>query len=745
MILKNTVRTIVLILIVVSSKVFPQAENKSNVWSLDAVRIEKPIELTGKLDNPVWLRSTPVELNYEVTPGDNTPAPQKTSVRVLYDEKYIYFGFQCFDTEPDKIRANISDRDKMFQDDWVFVGIDTYGDYQRSYEFVVNPYGIQGDLGAIADGEDGSLDWIWYAKAATNEKGWTAEMAIPFSSLVFPNKEEQNWRINLLRTIPRASRTQVSWVPFDRGIPGIMTQAGFLRGLRNVNSGSSLELLPYAMGQKAGFLADENNPASEFKFKPIESRIGGGIKYSPSPDFALDAVVNPDFSQIESDAAQISINSTFALQYSEKRPFFLIGRELLMTSMYYSRSINDPLAAARINGKSGALSYLFMNAYDRNTVFVIPGEEGSNTVGSHLKSLVNIGRLRYEFGDETFIGAQFMARNLTGAYNYLLGFDWNYKFWNNWYFSGEGFLSRTKELDDESLLGSGREFGHTGFNAAFNGEKYWGNGIHLNLSHSGRAYNFGLTFNSFSPTYQTYNGLFDQTGYRGFYMSHYYSFYPVDSFVDYLSLGFGSNLQYDFYGVKKEQVIQPSLSIRVKGQTNINMNYLLVNDESFRGNWFYGIHRMSVNINSRPLNSIGISTYGSFGKFIYRSSSPEMGEGHNFGADLTLKPTSQLNITFSYARAQLSSVSTGKLFYDGNIYRTVAIYQFSPEFFFRAILQYDSFAKAYQVYPLISYKLSAFTTFYAGATSDYLNYEGTYGVTNTNQQYFMKVQYLLGI
>ncbi len=734
---------ILLLLLIFTSIAYSQSPKLS--WEINAVKIEKPLELTGKMDNPVWLQSSPVELNYEVTPGENTPAPQKTFVRVLYDEKNIYFGFQCFDSNPEQIRANISDRDKMFQDDFVIICLDTYGDFHRSYEFAVNPFGIQGDLGAIADGEDSSLDWIWFAKSDVNKNGWTAEVAVPFSSLTFPNKEEQEWRLNLIRTIPRATRVQVSWIPFDRNIQGIMTQAGFLRGLKNINSSGSIELLPYAMGQKSGSLADTDNPASGFNFKSTETRIGGGIKYSPSPDFAVDAVINPDFSQIESDAAQISVNTTFALQYNEKRPFFLIGRELLMNSMYYSRSINDPLAAARINGKSGKLSYLYMNALDRNTIFVIPGLEGSSTVGSKLQSFVNIGRLRYDLGDESFLGAQFMSRNFSDAHNYVFGVDWNYKFWNNWYFAGEGFVSKTKELNDTTLLDNSREFGHTGIDASFNGEEYWGNGIHLNLSHSSRSYGFSFTFNNFSPTYQTYNGLFDKTGYRGFYMNHSFSIYPVDFFIDYISLGAHGNLEYDYYGSNIEKVLQPSLFIRLVGQTNVNFSYLLVNDEMFRGKWFNGINRGSFNVNSRPLNSINFSLYGSAGKFIYRTSNPEMGTGHNLGADLTVRPTSQLNITFSYARARLSSYERGDLFYDGNIYRAVAVYQFTPELFFRTILQYDSFSKAYELYPLVSYKMNAFTTFYAGATSDYLNYEGVYGVKNVSQQYFIKVQYLLGI
>ena len=713
--------------------------------SIKVIKIDRPLELTGKLENPIWLQAEPVELNYEVTPGENTPAPQKTLVWALYDDKFIYFGFKCFDTNPEQIRANISDRDKMYQDDWVFVAIDTYGDYQRSYEFCVNPFGIQGDLLATINSEDGSIDWIWQAAASKNENGWTAEMAIPFSSLNFPNTEEQSWRLNILRTIPRASRTQISWARLDRNIPGIMTQAGFLKGLKNIKPGSSIELLPYAIGQKMGSLSDINNPNSGFKYDPFQGRIGGGIKYSPSPNFSLDAVINPDFSQIETDAAQISVNTTFALQYDEKRPFFLIGRELLQTPMYYSRSINDPSGAARIIGKTGSLSYMYMGAYDRNTVFDIPGEEGSSTVGTHLKSFVNIGRLRYDAGDEAYVGGMLLTRDLSGGHNYVAGLDWNYKFWSNWYFAGEGFLSQTKELNDTAILSSTREFGKTGYNAAFNGEKYTGNGVHLNLSHGERSYNFGLTFNNHSPTYQSYNGSFNQNGSRQFYMSHEYVFYPENSFIDQGSMGFNSYLRYDFYGIKKEQVVQPYISLTLKGQTNIFVQHLSLNDEYFGGIWFKGINRFMFNVNSRPLNAISLSMYGHLGKFIYRTDSPTTGKGHRFGASITLKPTSQLNISFSYDRARLSSVDTGELYYDGNIYRTVAIYQFSSEIFFRTIFQYNSFNKAIQLYPLFSYKLNAFTTLFAGATSDYLDYKGEIGTVNTNQQYFVKLQYLFGL
>jgi hypothetical protein len=743
-------KKIILILILIStSNSFPfqtvPENNPSDKPVLQIKKIEKGLKLTGKLDNPIWKQTTPIELNYEISPGDNIQAPEKTFVRAMYDDENIYFGFECFDKNPSQIRANISDRDRMFSDDYVIIILDTYGDYQKGYEFAVNPYGIKGDLMATLNNEDSSLDLIWHSAASINENGWTAEIAIPFSSLTFPEKEEQNWVFGVVRNLPRSSRVQISWTKIDRNIPGFLPQSGLLQGLKNIKSGGGIELLPYVVGQKGGELANANDPKSGLKFNPFEGRFGGGIKYSPSPNFSLDAVINPDFSQIESDAAQISVNTTFALYYDEKRPFFLNGNELIQTPMYYSRSINNPLGAARINGKSGALSYLYMGAYDRNTVILIPGEDRSNTVPTDIKSMANVGKLRYDFGNENHIGSLILTRNFSGGHNYLVGFDWNFKFWENWYFNGEGFLSKTKELNNTSLFNSQRKFGSTEYNASFNGEEYSGNGIHLVLSHQQRSYNFTFVYNSFSPTYQTYNGLFSSNNYRQFYFSNAFILYPENSFIDRASFGFQGELRFNYDGIKKEQSLVPYVGLSMKGQTNLNASFILLNDENFYGKNLKNVRRANINISSRPIKEIFVFLYGSLGRFIYRSSSPIIGTGHNFETGFTLKPTPKLNLSFEYSRARLSNEQTGDLLYDGNIFRTVGTYQFSPELFFRTIFQYDSFSKSYQIYPLLSYKLNAFTTFYAGATSDYINYKGDIGIANTNQQYFVKVQYLLGI
>lgn len=720
-------------------------ENPSEKPVLQIKKIDKSLELTGKLDHPIWKLAEPIELTYEIRPGDNIQAPERTLVRALYDDKHIYFGFECYDKNPSQIRANITDRDRMFDDDYVIIVLDTYGDFQKGYEFAVNPYGIKGDLLATMNNEDASLDLIWHSAASINENGWTAEIAIPFTSLTFPDKEDQNWVIGIVRNLPRTSRVQISWTKIDRNIPGFLPQAGLIQGLKGIKSSTNIELLPYAIGQKGGQLANFNDPKSGIKFNPLEGRIGGGIKYSPSPNFSLDAVINPDFSQIESDAAQISVNTTFALYYDEKRPFFLIGNELLQTPMYYSRSINDPLAAARINGKSGALSYMYMSAYDRNTVIVVPGEDRSNTIPTDINSLANIGRLRYDLGDENYVGTMILTRNFEGGHNYVAGLDWNYKFWSNWYFSGEGFYSLTKELNNPQMFNSQRVFGSSGKNAAFNGEEYSGSGIHLSLSHQQRSYNFSFVINNFTPTYQTYNGLFSSNNYRQFYVNNQFIIYPEKSFVERATIGLQGELRFNFDGLKKEQSLVPYVSFTLKGQTGFYANYILVNDENFFGKNLKNVRRFYAEVSTRPVKEISFYAGGNFGRFIYRSSSPVIGNGHNIEASITVKPTARLNLSLSYSRARLSNEETGNLLYDGNIFRTVGTYQFSPELFFRTIFQYDSFSKSIQIYPLFSYKLSAFTTFFAGATSDYTDYKGDIGIANTSQQYFVKIQYLLGI
>ncbi|HYQ85976.1 MAG TPA: DUF5916 domain-containing protein [Bacteroidota bacterium] len=712
---------------------------------IEALKIDRDIELSGKLDDPNWKLAQPIEINYEVTPGDNTPAPQRTTVRTVYNSRFIYFGFDCRDTRLSELRAHLTDRDKLWDDDWALVILDTYGDYQRSYEFVVNAYGIQADLLRTGSNEDASFDAVWQSAAAIDSSGWTAEMAIPFKSIRFPSKPDQHWVVEFIRNYPRASRVQTSWVPLDRDNPCFQCQGGIIEGISDVQTAGALDLLPYVVGQEKGSVGDNTNPTSTFSSGRVTGRVGGAVRYAPAPDFAVEATINPDFSQVESDATQISVNSNFALFYSEKRPFFLLGADIFdnRTQTYYSRTINNPIGAARVIGKAGSLSYAYLAASDRNTPYIIPGEETSDYIATDLESFSNVARARYDFGKETFLGGMLTARTTGSAHNFVGGLDWNYKFLENYYFAGELFLSDTKEVNDTTVFSGARSFGSTGYDAKFNGEQYTGTAARVNVQRSGRNYSINAQYFDRSPTFQAQDGFVPGNNTRMAILDQQYTFYPTGDVVDQWTIQLNNGLHYNYDGIRKEKWALPSLFAQLKGQTYITILYFLVNDELYKGVQFDNINRGEISISARPSTYITLFFNGTFGRFIKRSGSPEMGSGHSMNVTAQVRPLARLEVDLSYSRANLSSVATGDLFYDGYIARTTGIYQFSRELFLRVIGQYDEFSRDINLYPLLSYKLSPYTIFYAGSTYTLSDFGEPFGIQKAATQYFVKFQYLI--
>ncbi len=743
--LRKVILIVLLIIIYfpLTAKAFQDSTNAAK-YVIKAVRIDGDIQLTGRFTDPHWKLAPRVEINYEIQPGDNIPAIQKTTVMVLYNSDYLYFGFICHDTNASQIRAHVTDRDKAFDDDFVGVILDTYDDHQRAYEFFVNPFGIQMDGLRTGNNEDMSSDAIWYSKGALNDSGYTVEMAIPFKSLRFPTSKVQNWGLMIGRNYPRSSQHVFSWTRFNLNDPCFLCQEGTIEGLDDIQSTGSIEVLPYVMGLESGNLNDESNPSSGFSNGDVKGRIGGGIKYSPNPSLSLEAVGNPDFSQVESDVAQISVNTTFALFYPEKRPFFLDGSDLFNTKIdaFYSRMINNPLGAAKLTEKYGALSIAYLGAEDRNTPFIVAGEEGSETVSSSYKSFSNIFRARYNFGAQSFVGVIGTARNLTTAHNYVGGFDWNLFFGGNYTFDGQFLYSNTKELNDTTLLSDMSFFGNTKFTKAFDGQEYNGQALVADFRRDARFYSFRLTYQDFSPTFQAQDGFVFSNDYRTADMEHEFEFYPNTSFVDNWGFFAESGLHFNYNGARKESWIMTGTFMNLKSQVHLSVRYLPLNNELFNSVNFEGINRWMFGLYSNPSSSISFGLDASIGKFIYRADDPKLGRGHNINAELTVKPTDRLSLTFDYARSRLSDVVSGELFYDGYISRLVGIYQFNNQIFVRLIGQYNQFDKSIEIDPLLSYKLNPFTIFYAGSTHSMQDYGSPYGVVQTARQFFIKLQYL---
>lgn len=707
-------------------------------------KISKPIQIDGKIETGEWDTTAASHIGFEVNPGDNLPAKQKTEFYSAYDENNLYFAFKCYDTNPSAISAHKSDRDQIFNDDFVGIILDPFNDNQSAYELFVNPFGIQGDLMRTSNNEDASFDMVWKSAATITDYGYCVEMAIPFSSLRFPKTEIANWHLIALRIYPRDSRYNFSWTPMDRNNPCMMCQSGMLTGPQGIKSPVKVDLLPYIVSYKSGSVEDSDVPNSPFTTGKTMGRIGLGLKVTPNSNMVVEAVINPDFSQVEADAQQISVNSSFALFYSEKRPFFFEGSDLFNGRIipFYSRMINSPSFATKVLGKSGSFSYATIFSYDKESPFIIPGEEQSDYESSARGSFSTIFRGKYSLGGESFVGSLLTSRNFKNAGNQMLGLDWSYLFMQNLYFRGQYYYSYTKELDAPDIYSDTRKLGHSGKTAAFDGESLNGSLLRLEFDRSARYHYFELDYYDVSPQFRSDLGYINRVDTRVIDVENGYNLYPENMIVTGGYVFVHGTMRFNHEHVQKERYIIAGLNLQLKSQTSINISYLPVNDELYKNAQFDNINRTSFNFFMRPDKMVSFDVYGDVGRFIKRDDTPRMGTGHNLGADLTLKLFDILQSSFSYSRFRLSDVATKELFYDGYILQNNTTVQVDNGIFFRLISAYNAFDHTINLYPLLSYKLNPFTLFYLGSSYDMQHYDEVHGFIQTQRQYFLKLQYL---
>ncbi len=709
-----------------------------------AKKTQTPVIIDGNINDADWGDAALCELSFEVSPGDNSKPKQRTEFYSKYDDKYLYFAFMCYDTDPKAISAHQSDRDQIFADDFVGVMFDPYQDNLKAYEFFVNPFGIQGDLLRTGNNEDPSFDVLWSSAGKITDFGYSVEIAIPFNILRFPSKDKADWNLQVIRIYPRDSRYSFSWTPSDRNNPCTMCQSGLLTGLENVKSPLKMEILPYFVSYQSSSVENSDVPNSEMKNGKIMGRVGVGLKVNPSSDLSIETVFNPDFSQVESDAQQITVNSTFALFYSEKRPFFLEGSDLFsgQSGTFYSRMINSPSFASKINGKAGKLTYTTILAYDQRTPFIVPGEEGSDYIESDANSFSGIFRGKYALGDESYIGTTLTSRNLSTAGSQLGGVDWSYSFWTSYYFKGSFSYSATKELNNISLFSDTRKLGNSGKDAAFNGQQLHGSNLQLEFDKFAKYHTFTLAYVDLSPQYRSDLGYLNRTNSRTVIFENGYNIYPDSSFVTGGYIYVDGSMTWNHEHQQKEMFFYPGVFLQMKGQTALILGGLPVNDEIYHNKKFRNIKRFNCNFLTRPFNFLSFGLNGSYGRMINRGADPTMGFGHTAGVDVGIKPTDEIESTFSFSRYNLRDDVSRILLYDGYILRNSTNYQPLNRLFIRIITEYSSFSHTLNLYPLLTYKLNPFTLFYIGSTYTVQKYEQYTGYRQTDRQYFMKIQYL---
>ena len=717
--------------------------------------------IDGKIDEPIWFSAARVGNFCEINPGDNSQPSVRTEMLVAYDDKHLYIGVICYDPEPGKIRANITDRDNIGGDDFAGILIDTFHDQQTSYEFFVNPYGIQFDQRRLKNMEDSSFDTVWKSAGEINSIGWTAEMAIPFRSLRFPNRAEQKWGVHFLRIRPRNSREQHSWAPLSRDESCLFCQAGTMTGIKGINTGRNLELLPYVIGSQLSALEDEDNLQSPLSNDPAEFDIGISAKYGLTPNLTVDATINPDFSQVESDAAQISLNTPFALFLDERRPFFLEGSDIFRSEIaaVYTRSINDPNGAGKLTGKAGKNTMGYIIAQDAAASFIVPFEDKSDLVLAG-ESWSNIGRYKRDFWSDSFIGLMATDRRYKDGSNTTAGLDCDITMFEKYRFSGQILGSFTQEPDDSTLSEdfNGGTFDYGKHTTDFDGESFEGHALETNFRRNSRHWNFHVFYNDFSPTFRADNGFVGRNNYREAGTWQGLTFQPDNKIFDVIEPSFNYGKKFTYDGQFKDEWLQPQFFVRLKKQTWIWTAYLW-SKEHFKNELVPGIHRFMFETGTDFTQYMSLNFWTQIGQSVFRSPDvPFLANERSLRVSLGIKPTSRLRIDndYSYQRFDQIEGSFNVIPHDDHKeynFRSRLTYQFTNRLFVRVIGQYRkaSSGNGYLEFdPLISYKINPFTVFFIGSTHDYEDTRldtaaGNPDFRQTTRTFFVKFQYLFRI
>jgi len=442
-------------------------------------RVEATIIVDGLLQEDVWSNAAVLSGFSQYQPADGIPADDRTEVLVWYSSDAIHFGIRAFETHGE-VNATLADRDNIQNDDHLQLLIDPFDDGRRALVFGVNPLGVQADGMRVERGVqrtsstraatspvDLAPDYRFDSRGRLTDYGYEVEIRIPFKSLSFQPKETQNWGINVIRRVQHSGRDQ-TWTPALQGRASFLAQSGTLKSLQGIDRGLVLDLNPVVTTSISGAPTAVDGALSNpgWNYDASSPEFGGNIRWGLTSNLTLTGTVNPDFSQVEADAGQTDFNPQRSIFFPEKRPFFLEGSESFQTpnNLIYTRSVVDPVVAAKLTGKISGTEVGFLSAVDDKAL----SETGLNN------PVFNILRIKRNIGEESTIGVAYTDRVDGSDYNRVIGIDSRIILGGNYDFQAQGGLTLDRKdghtddayMWDVSLRRSGRRFGfNTNFTA----------------------------------------------------------------------------------------------------------------------------------------------------------------------------------------------------------------------------------------------------------------------------------------
>ena len=720
------------------------------------------IDIAPKLEDFVEMKPSPafegklasVSGLIQRVPTDGAPSTQRTDVYLGYDSKNLYAIFVAFDTEPSKIRARLSRREDIFDDDSVEIMLDTFHDHRRAYSFLVNPMGVQADALWTEDvGFDFSFDTIWESQAKLTERGYLVWMAIPFRSLRFASNDPQTWGIILNRGLPR-SNEDTFWPPYSSRIQGRLNQEGAATGLSSISPGRNLQFIPYGIFRsfRELDLRDPNRPV--FDQRHAYGRVGLDAKSVLKDKFVLDATINPDFSQVESDEPQVTVNQRFEVLFPEKRPFFLENSNYFNTpiNLVFTRRIVDPKYGLRLTGKDGPWAVGLLMADDASAGETIPRSDPNASKHAYF----GIGRVSYDLGRQSNVGAIFTDREFAGSYNRVGGIDGRLTLNTNWVTTFQGVVSSTLNTDGTYQAGPAAE---------------------VTAQRQGLHFTYNFDYSDRSNGFVTEPGFDPQPDIHNIVQHFQYTFRREGSTLISWAPIFDTYETFDHGGNHLNSGFSPAMQVELKGQTYITLLYAkemeLLRPKDFAvlpANNRYVRHTTEVTVNTNYYRAVSLKMDVRWGTRINYDAPtgqiPFLAGRTSVNTTLTVRPSRKLRVDNTYILFRLHDRMGGVGSMNNHIIRSKLNYQFTRALSFRFIGQYNSLltnptftslqtAKDFNADFLVTYLLRPSTAIYVGYNTNRENLLNPLAADidgnllrgpryiNDGRNFFVKASYLL--
>jgi hypothetical protein len=709
------------------------AAEPADPTTIQAERLTEAPRIDGVLDDRAW-SAAPVDAaewrSYSPLYGD--AIAQHTQAWVAYDSDAIYFAFQCDDPQPDRIKTSVARRDNLGADDWIGLSLDATGTGQLSYHMMVNPSGVQLDmLNSISGNEDSSVDWVWESAGRLTPTGYAVEIRLPLRSIRFASGDNVRMGLLFWRKVSRTG-VSVAWPPLEPSKWVFDRHASLM--FEHLDARLPRDIIPSLS------LSERQSRLTPTRWSAMDQVRDAGLsaKVGLTTQTALDVTANPDFSQVESDAYQVDVNQRFPVFYSEKRPFFMEGAGIFalaasggdnsMQRAVHTRRIVDPIAGLKLTGSAGRFTFGTLTASDQ-----APGRDVDvRAAAVDRDRIVNIGRVQYSLRPSEYVGALLTDTEFAGSYNRVAGMDLSTR------------LSATQRLGAFVLGSTSRNSGEA---------VRQGLGTTISYDYNTRAMTASGAVEHYSRTFQMDTAFLNRVGLTSGWGYVDHNFYPGKGRFEWVR----RITPFLFVQGGQDRVAGGRDQLEVTGfRFNFTrLGFLRVDRswgfEPWAGERFVrGTFRSWGNVQIfRWLKLDGRIEQGR--AVYYDPVSPFAGQRRRLNGGVVLQPNGRFSESVSLDHVTFDRRSSGQQVYQVDIVNTKTTYQFTREFFLRAIVQYDSSRSRVLTDTLASYEMRPGSVFYLGYGSvaerrlfhddDWTLGEGTF--QESQRGFFAKVSYLI--